>query len=116
MFDAEACGGRERLERGVRRRGTLRFEKRLRPAVGGAGQMKPQRHLALAKCIRLPFAEAQIALGDRLIAAATFGAAARCRFDEVWHARIICRLHELLGALLAALLGFSTPPPSSFQQ
>ena len=53
--------------------------------VGGAAQVKPDRHLAVAERIRLALAEAQLAFADRPVAAATLGPAARCGFDDVCH-------------------------------
>ena len=85
VLDAEARGGRERrVERRVFRR-----EERFRPRVGGAGEVEPERHLTVSECVRLALAEAQLALGDRLVAAAALCSAARRAFDDVWHARII---------------------------
>ena len=86
-----AAAASERLELQPRRRRALRFEERLGARVGAARQVKPQRHLAVAECVRLALAEPQLALGDRLIAAAAFRAAARGGFDDVCHVRIIER-------------------------
>ena len=84
-LDAETRGGHERLEAAIGHC-LLRLEERLGPRVRGAGQVEPQRHLALAECVRLPLAEAQLPLGDRSVATAALGSAARGRFDDVCHA------------------------------
>jgi hypothetical protein len=59
------------------------LEERLRAFVRGAGQMKPDGHLTFAEGIRLPFAEAQLVLGDLLAAAAAPGPARRGMLDQV---------------------------------
>src|SRR5262245_58592231 len=61
------------------------LEKCFRSLVGSALQVEPQRHLALAECVRLALAEAELVFGDLLVAAAAFRAAAGCGFDDVRH-------------------------------
>src|SRR5690606_31829008 len=68
--------GRARAEQLEQRLGT--FERR-------AVEVEPQRHLAVAERIRLTLAEAQRALLDLAVAAAAFGPAARCGFDDMRH-------------------------------
>jgi len=91
--DPEARGRRERLEWRIGgRRGLpldLAFEEWFGPRISGAGQMKPQRHFAFAESVRLTLAEPKLALGDRLLTAAAFGAAARRGFDDMSHLEII---------------------------
>src|SRR5688572_848659 len=91
MLDTETCGRREWLgvDSGGRWNGTLHVEERLRSRVGSARQVEPQRHLATAEVVRLALAESERAFGDRLVAAAAFGAAARGGFDDVCHVEII---------------------------
>ena len=93
VLDAEPGGGGERfdLDLSLGWCRALRFEERLGSRVGAARQVKPQRHLAVAECIRLALAEPELAFGDRLVAAAAFGAAARGGFDDVCHVEIIER-------------------------
>ena len=67
----------------------LHGEKGLGTGIGGADDMEPQRHLAIAERVGLAFAETQRAFFDRLLAATTLGAAARGRFDDVCHPQII---------------------------
>jgi len=62
------------------------LEQRLRPLVGRAQWMEPQRHLALRKGVGQALAEAQLPALDGLSAAAALGAAASGGFEEVRHA------------------------------
>ena len=110
MLDAEAGRGGQRIELRVRRCCGLGFEERLRSRVGAAGQVEPQRHLAVAERVRLALAEPQLALGDRLVAAATFGAAARRGFDDVGQRRDY-RGAVGLGSPLAARRSVRLPEP-----
>jgi hypothetical protein len=47
--------------------------------------MKPQRHLAFAESVRLPFAEAQLILVDLGVAAAALGPTRRGVLDDMRH-------------------------------
>ena len=89
MLDAEARGCAERREHRVGWCLANGRKKRLGPQVGAAAQVKPKRHLPVAERVRQPFAEAHLALCDRQIAAAAFGAAARRGLDHVCHGTII---------------------------
>src|SRR5438445_11173453 len=62
------------------------LKQRLRPLVGRARRMEPQRHLALRKGVGQALAEAQLATLDALSAAAALGATASGCFEEVGHA------------------------------
>src|SRR6266567_4776615 len=61
------------------------LKQRLRPLVGPARRMEPQRHLALREGIGKALAEAQLSTLDGLSAAAAPGATARGGFEEVRH-------------------------------
>src|SRR4029079_563338 len=75
------------LERRALRFGRVgqRLEDRLGPLVRGAQRMEPQRHLALAEAARHALTEADLALGDRLAAAAALGAPGGRGFVEMGH-------------------------------
>src|SRR6266540_5992003 len=62
------------------------LKQRLRPLVGRARRMEPQRHLALRKGVGQALAEAQLSALEDLSAAAALGAAARGGFEEMRHA------------------------------
>src|SRR6266568_9550944 len=75
---ARARRAREALPAGhVRGRFREGLKQRLRPLVGRAHRMEPQRHLALRKGVGQALAEAQLPALEDLSAAAAFGAAAR---------------------------------------
>src|SRR6266849_5927066 len=62
------------------------LKQRLRPLVGRARRMEPQRHLALRNGVGKALAETQHSTLNGLSAAAALGAAARGGFEEVGHA------------------------------
>src|SRR6266568_3032548 len=78
----------------VRGRFRQGLKQRLRPLVGRARRMKPQRHLALREGIGKALAEAQLSTLDGLSAAAAPGATARGGFEEVRHTARISRGRE----------------------
>src|SRR5205809_6995926 len=75
--EARARRAREALPVGhVRGRFRQGLKQRLRPFVGRARRMEPQRHLALAEGIGEALAETQLSALDNLSAAAALGASA----------------------------------------
>src|SRR6266581_2921680 len=85
--EARARRALEALPAGhVRGRFREGLKQRLRPLVGRAHRMEPQRHLALRKGVGQALAEAQLPALEDLSAAAALGAAASGGFEEVGHA------------------------------
>src|SRR5262245_46689829 len=66
-----------------------RFQQRLRPPIGSAKRMEPQRHFAFGEGIGEAFSKAQRTLLDGSRATAAFGSAAWSELENMGHLRIL---------------------------